>query len=135
MLSGILNVLKQISNTGTLDEILRFVNLTQTQVRYRNAEFNDIYLLGIKQNYKYLSFLQGEIYPNKALGTELSEEFKAFVEKIGTTDEAGQIALCDEYKARFEEALINKKAKEKERLQVNTALSVFGALTVLIFFL
>ena len=62
-------------------------------------------------------------------------EFNSFIKNIGTTDQDGQISLCDEYKSRFEEALINRKSKDKEKLQVNTALSVFGALTVLIFFL
>ncbi len=135
LLSGLLNVLKQITSTSTLDEILRFINLAKTEVNYRNAEFSDIYSKALKQNYKYISFRDGEIYANRKLGTKLSEEFICFVRKIGTTDNAGQIALCDEYIVRFEQALNDRKTKEKEKLQVNTALSVFGALTVLIFFL
>ena len=90
---------------------------------------------GESQNYKYLSFSDDEIYINTRLDAALTDEFMSFIRRIGTTDEAGQMALCDEYKARFEEVLNHKKTKEKEKMQVNTALSVFGALMVLIFFL
>ncbi len=135
MFSGLLNVLKQIKNTGALDEIVRFINFVKTEVHYRTAGYEDIYQKAKAQNYKYLSFSEGEIYVNKAVDVKLTEEFNGFIKKIGTTDEAGQISICDEYKERFEELLINRKSKEKERLQVNTALSVFGALAVLIFFL
>ena len=135
MLYGLLNVIRQTKNTGALDEFLRFISLVKTEIRYRNAELYDIYSKGIKQNYKYLSFSDSEIYINQRVDASLTEEFISFIRKLGTTDEAGQIALCDEYKDRFEEALMCKKTREKEKLQVNTALSVFGALMVLLFFL
>ncbi len=133
--SGLLNVIRQIRNTGALVEFLRFISLAKTEIRYRNAELNEIYSKALKQNYKYLSFFYDEIYINSRLDTALTEEFMDFIKKIGTTDEVGQMALCDEYKNRFEEALNHKKTQEKEKMQVNTALSVFGALMVLIFFL
>ncbi len=135
LVSGLLNVTKQVKNTNTLDEILRFINLTKTEMFYRNAAFYDIYSKAKKENYKYLSFCDGEIYVNRTVDYKLSNEFKGFIGKIGTTDESGQMALCDEYKARFENELIIRKTNEKEKIQVNTALSVFGAVTVLIFFL
>lgn len=135
LLSGALNIIKQIKTTNSLDEIVRFINLVKTEVHYRTADYEFLYLKGKEQNYKYLSFSDGEIFVNNGFNFKLAEEFNSFIEKIGTTDEDGLINLCNEYKERFENYLVNRKAKEKEKLQVNTALSAFGALTVLIFFL
>ena len=135
LLSGALNVLKQVRITNALDEIVRFINLVKTEVHYTTADFEDIFFKGKAQNYKYLSFYDNQIYLNKSVGVKFCEDFSGFINKIGTTDEAGQINICQEYKDRFEEVLTKRKVKEKEKLQVNTALSLFGALTVLIFFL
>lgn len=132
---GFFNVIRQIKITKALDEIVRFVSLVKTEMNYRKSEFLHIYSIGEKQGYKYLSFSDGQIFADEAVGAGIIEEFNSFIKNIGTTDQDGQISLCDEYKNRFEEALINRKSKDKEKLQVNTALSVFGALTVLIFFL
>ncbi len=135
LISGALNILKQLRITKALDEIIRFINLVKTEVHYTTADFENIFLKGKSQNYKYLSFSDNQIFLNKSVGEKLNEDFKGFINKIGTTDEAGQINICEEYKEWFEEILMERKIKEKEKLQVNTALSVFGALTVLIFFL
>ena len=135
LLSGAMNVLKQVRITNALDEIVRFINLVRTEVHYTTADFENLFLKGKAQNYKYLSFSDNQIFLNASVGIRFCEDFKSFINKIGTTDEAGQINICEEYKQRFEEELRKRKVKEKEKLQVNTALSLFGALTVLIFFL
>lgn len=135
LLSGFFNVLRQIRITGALDEIVRFINLVKTELYYRTAEYEEIFSTGELQNYKYLSFSNGEIFVNAEVDEKINREFNTFIKRIGTTDENGQLSLCDEYKTRFEELLENRKTKEKERFQVNTALSVLGALCVLIFFL
>ena len=135
LFSGILNVLKQVRITNALDEIIRFINLVRAEVHYTTADFENIFLNGKSQNYKYLSFSDNEIFLNKDVGDKVGEDFKGFIKRIGTTDEYGQIKLCEEYKERFEDLLTKRKINEKEKLQVNTALSVFGALTILIFFL
>lgn len=135
LISGLLNVLKQLKITNALDEIIRFINLVKTEVHYTTADFEKIFLKGKAQNYKYLSFSDNQIFLDKSVGVKFCEDFKGFINKIGTTDEEGQINICEEYKERFEEILTKRKVKEKEKLQVNTALSLFGALTVLIFFL
>ncbi len=127
--------MRQVRITNTLDEIIRFINLVRTEVHYTAADFENIFLKGKSQNYKYLSFSDNEIFLNKYAEDKVREEFKGFINKIGTTDEYGQIKLCEEYKERFEDLLTKRKINEKEKLQVNTALSIFGALTVLIFFL
>lgn len=135
LFSGMMNVLKQVRITNALDEIVRFINLVRTEVHYTTADFENILLKGKAQNYKYLSFSDNQIFLNKYIGVGFCEDFNGFISKIGTTDEDGQINICEEYKERFEEILTKRKTKEKEKLQVNTALSLFGALTVLIFFL
>ncbi len=135
LISGALNVLKQLKITNALDEIVRFINLVKTEVHYTTADFENIFLKGKAQNYKYLSFSDNQIFLNKSVGVNFCEDFNCFIGKIGTTDEEGQINICEEYKERFEELLTKRKVKEKEKMQVNTALSLFGALTVLIFFL
>lgn len=135
LISGALNVLKQLRITKALDEIVRFINLVKTEVHYTTADFEKILFKGKAQNYKYLSFSDNQIYLDKSVGVKFREDFNGFISKIGTTDDVGQLNICEEYKDRFEDILTNRKAKEKEKLQVNTALSLFGALTVLIFFL
>jgi hypothetical protein len=135
LFSGALNILKQLRITKALDEIVRFINLVKTEVHYTTADFENIFLKGKAQKYKYLSFSDDQIYLDKSVGVKFCEDFNGFISKIGTTDDVGQLNICEEYKDRFEEVLARRKAKEKEKLQVNTALSLFGALTVLIFFL
>ena len=135
LFSGALNVLKQVGTTKALEEIIGFISLVKTEVHYTTADFEKIFLKGKAQNYKYLSFYDNQIFLNKSAGERINEDFNSFINKIGTTDEEGQINICQEYKERFEEILRKRKIKEKEKLQVNTALSIFGALSVLIFFL
>ena len=135
LFSGALNVLKQVGTTKALEEIIGFISLVKTEVHYTTADFEKIFLKGKAQNYKYLSFYDNQIFLNKSAGESINEDFNSFINKIGTTDEEGQLNICQEYKERFEEILRKRKVKEKEKLQVNTALSIFGALSVLIFFL
>ncbi len=135
LFSGAVNILKQIRITNALEEIVHFITLVKTAVHYTTADFEKIFSKGREENYKYISFSGNEIFLSKAVGSKISEDFSRFINKIGTTDEEGQINLCNEYKEYFQELLTKRKIKEKEKLQVNTALSIFGALTVLIFFL
>ena len=135
LFSGALNVLKQVGTTKALEEIIGFISLVKTEVHYTTADFEKIFLKGKAQNYKYLSFYDNQIFLNKSAGERINEDFNSFINKIGTTDEEGQLNICQEYKERFGEILRKRKIKEKEKLQVNTALSIFGALSVLIFFL
>ena len=135
LISGAVNVLKQMRITLALEEIVAFINLVKTEVRYTMADFENIILRGRTQNYKYIIFSDNGISLDKSVRGHLGNDFANFINKIGTTDEEGQINICEEFKGRFEEKLMKRKMKEKEKLQVNTALSVFGALSVLIFFL
>ena len=135
LLSGAFNIFKQVKITKALDEIVSFINIVRTEVHYTTADFENILLKGKTQNYKHIFFSDNGISVDKSVGERIEGDFNGFVNKIGTTDEYGQISICEEYKERFQELLAQRKMKEKENLQVKTALSVFGALTVLIFFL
>ena len=135
LISGALNALKEVRVTKTLDEIVSFIKLVKTEVHYTTADFERLFMKGKAQNYKYISFSDEKIFLNKSPGEKYNDNFNEFINKIGTTDAEGQINICEEYKERFQELLMKRKIKEKEKLQVNTALSLFGALTVLIFFL
>ena len=135
LMAGALNCVRRVRATNTVDEIVRFTNFVKTEVHYRSAEYDCLVSRASQQNYKYLSFLNGHIYLSDEADDFLKAEFNEFIAKIGTTDDMGQLCLCDEYKQRFEQILTQRRAEEKSKLQVNTALSVFGALAVLIFFL
>ena len=104
--------MKHIGITNALGEIIRFINLVKTEVRYTTADFENIFLKGKAQNYKYISFSDNQIFLSKSVGEKLNDEFKGFINRIGTTDEAGQINICEEYKEQFEEILIGRKLKE-----------------------
>ena len=117
VLSGVVNVLKQICVTKALDEIVRFIKLVKTEVHYTTADFDNIFLKGKAQGYKYISFSDDKIFLNKSAGKIIVDDFNGFINKIGTTDDVGQLNICDEYKERFEELLSKRRVKEKEKLQ------------------
>ena len=135
LVSGAVNCARRVRVTNALDEIVRFINFVKAELHYRAAEYDSLLSRASLQNYKYLSFLNGQIYLCKDVDEPLRTEFNGFLARIGTTDDVGQLSLCDEYKQRFEQLLTKRRAEEKSKLQVNTALSVFGAMAVLIFFL
>lgn len=132
---GTAGALKQKNYTRTLDEAVRFISFVKTELHYRNSDYISIFDCGSSNGYKNIRFENRQIILDKSAGENNVKDFSDFVNKIGTTDEAGQLALCDEYLNRFGEHLKNQQKKEREKLQVNTALSVLGALCVFIFFL
>ena len=67
LFSGVLNVTRQMRITNALDEIVRFINLVKTEVHYTTADFENIFLKGKSQNYKYLSFSDNQIFLNKSV--------------------------------------------------------------------
>ena len=117
LFSGALNVLKQVGTTKALEEIIGFISLVKTEVHYTTADFEKIFLKGKAQNYKYLSFYDNQIFLNKSAGERINEDFNSFINKIGTTDEEGQLNICQEYKERFEEILRKRKIKTHKIIQ------------------
>ena len=126
---------KQKKKTDLLDEVVRFIGFVKSELNYRNSDFESLYKISCGEGYKYIIFENGQIGLAAFADEKMYAEFSSFIEKIGTTDGEGQLSLCDEYRGRFIDILEVQRQKEKEKLRVNTAVSVMGALSVFIFFL
>lgn len=135
VIGSVAAALNQKKTTSALDDAVRFTELIKSELRFRRADFDSIYNYGKKQCYGGIVFENGGIKLSEHVEKKYAEDFKSFIDRIGTTDEFGQIALCDEYSERFSSALKERKREEKSKIQVNTALSVLCALCILIFFL
>ena len=135
ILAGLLNSREQRKITLTLDEITKCIAFIKSELTYRSADFESLYLNALKQNYRYIKLENGKISVDASVGKTYFQEFSTFVSAIGTTDEIGQLALCDEYSKRFYRYFEERQVKEKEKTQVNTAVSVLGAVCVLVLFL
>jgi hypothetical protein len=132
---GAYDILKQKRTIGVLDEIVRFLNFIKGEIHYRTPAIDSLIDYAKKQKYKYIDFENTNIILNESVDLWVKDEFSGFVNRIGTTDTAGQLALCDEYISRFSEKLSESKQNEKSKIQVKAALSVMGALCVIILFI
>ena len=126
---------KQKNKTRLLDEVVRFIGFVKSELNYRNSDYESLYEISRGEGYKYITFEDKKIGLDRCADDKVSAEFSAFIEKIGTTDGEGQLSMCEEYRERFADILEVQRQKEKEKLRVNTAVSVMGALSVFIFFL
>lgn len=133
LLIGFANVLKHKKETQALRDAVSFIAFARTELSYRTASFDELYTKGKENGYKRLVFNNGNIFLDCCSGS-LSKEFTSFIQSIGTTDIDNQVILCDEYKERFTQSLDESSKKEREKMQVNAALSVLGAICVIIFF-
>lgn len=129
---GAYDILKQKRKTNALDEIVRFSSFIKGELNFRTSDFESLINSAQKQKYQYIKFEELKIYPDECCDDKLKTEFMQFVNRIGTTDTDGQIALCDEYISRFSEKLCERKENEKSKIQVSAALSVLSALCVII---
>lgn len=131
---GGMKAVERKKNTSAVAEILDYIPLIKTEVSYLSADYEAIYEKGKSRNYKHISFNDKNIQLNDYCNNEHSDLFNDFTSRLGTTDAEGQLYLCEEYKQRFENILKQRMEKDKEKLQVNTALSVLGSICVLIVF-
>lgn len=134
LVSGGMKAVERKKNTSAVSEILDYISLIKTDVRYLSADYEAIYQKGKSRNYKHISFNDKKIQLNDYCNNEYSDLFNDFTSRLGTTDADGQLSLCEEYRQRFENILKQRMEKDKEKLQVNTALSVLGSICVLIVF-
>ena len=134
LVSGGMKAVERKKNTSAVAEILDYIPLIKTEVSYLSADYEAIYEKGKSRNYKHISFNDKNIQLNDYCNNEHSDLFNDFTGRLGTTDADGQLSLCEEYKQRFENILKQRMEKDKEKLQVNTALSVLGSICVLIVF-
>ena len=63
---------------------------------------------------------------------KVRQEFSGFINKIGTTDSAGQLSLCDEYIERFKTFYNESACNEKGKVNIVVSISVLSVVCVLI---
>ena len=134
LVSGGMKAVERKKNTSAVAEILDYISLIKTEVSYLSADYEAIYQKSKSRNYKHITFYDNKIKLNNYCNNEYRDLFNDFTSRLGTTDADGQLSLCEEYKQRFENILKQRMEKDKEKLQVNTALSVLGSVCVLIVF-
>lgn len=131
---GLYDCIKVKKTTHLLEEIVDFIGLLKNEINYKKASYPDLMCIGKKQDYTYILFDKHKPEVSD-INPDLSKEFLRFTEQIGTTDEQGQIAICNDYSEKFSRYLKNQRSKETSRLQVNLSLSILGALSVIIIFI
>lgn len=132
---GFQEIMKEKNTLNTLDEIVKLISFFKSELYYKTSDFYSLCELAEKNGYKYIDFSQNKIILNRCRDDSVVRDFNGFTSRIGTTDATGQIALCDEYLTRFGEKFRENKAREKDRAQINAALSMLAAITVIIFFI
>ena len=127
--------MKEKNTLNTLDEIVKLISFLKSELYYKTSDFYSLCESAEKNGYKYIDFSHNKITLTKCKNEQIIKDFEGFTSRIGTTDATGQIALCDEYLIRFGEKFRENKAKEKDKIQINAALSMLAAITVIIFFI
>ena len=131
---GGLKVVERKKGTSAVTEILDYISLIKTEVSFLSADYDSLYEKGQKRKYNYIIFNNGKIELTDNCSQPTGNLFYDFTSRLGTTDREGQISLCEEYKGRFENLLKQRMEKDKEKMQVSTALSLLGAVCVLVMF-
>ena len=131
---GGLKVVERKKGTSAVTEILDYISLIKTEVSFLSADYASIYKKGQERNYNQIVFDNGKISLTDNCSQSTRNMFYDFTSRLGTTDQEGQISLCSEYNDRFENVLRQRMEKDKEKMQVDTALSLLGAVCVLVVF-
>lgn len=131
---GGLKVVERKKGTSAVAEILDYISLIKTEVSFLSADYDLLYEKGQERNYNHIVFNNGKISLKDNCSQSTRNLFYDFTNRLGTTDRDGQISLCSEYKERFENVLRQRMEKDKEKMQVDTALSLLGAVCVLVVF-
>lgn len=132
---GFQEIMKERNTVNTLDEIVKLVSFLKSELYYRTSDFYSLCDSAEKNGFRYIDFSENKIILNRCKDESITKNFNDFTARIGTTDSMGQIALCDEYLTRFSEKFKESKIREKDRIQINAALSMLAAITVIIFFI
>jgi hypothetical protein len=131
ILTGINRVLNIKKCGKALYEIIRFINLVKNNIRFSSMDYEGLVASGKNEHYAFIE-LGESISVSDCVGERIKKEFCSFVEKIGTTDEAGQMSICDEYSERFKNYYNDYKKSEKEKINVVGAVSTLCVVCVLI---
>ena len=93
--------------------------------------YDDLIECGKSEKFSFINFYDGVSLSSYA-SAKARQEFSGFVNKIGTTDSVGQLALCDEYIERFKSFYNESACNEKSKVNVVISISVLSVVCVLI---
>jgi len=131
VLLGINRIINIKRNTRALYEAVKFINLVKNNIRFLSMDYVSLIENAKKENYLYIHFGE-KISITESVGEKIQKEFSGFVERIGTTDEEGQLSICDEYIERFREFYKESASKEKAKVNVVGAISALCVVCVLV---
>ncbi len=131
VLLGVNRIINIKRNTRALYEAVKFMNSVKNNIRFLSMDYVTLIENAVKENYAYITFDKC-ITISDCVGEKIQKEFLEFTKKIGTTDEEGQLCLCDEYIERFREFYKESASKEKAKVNVAGAISVLCVVCVLV---
>ena len=70
LVSGGMKAVERKKNTSAVSEILDYISLIKTEVRYLSADYEAIYQKGKSRNYKHISFNNKKIQINDYCNNE-----------------------------------------------------------------
>ena len=135
LLAGFYDSMKQKKKTSVFGEMVDFARFVKSEVQYRVTDSETLATKINSENFRYIKQKNDGFFATDIRDEKAREQFQTFVNHLGTTDKEGQLNLCDEYIEKFSELLNEHKQNEKSKIQINTALSVFGALSIVILFI
>ena len=128
-------VLKHRADTQLLDEAVRLIGFIRTELKYRRSDCENLFYNARGNGFSCISFVDGRIVPDDRFSEKARKELEIFLSSIGTTDAEGQIALCDEYHERLKQLYGEQQELEKSKIQVDFAVCILGAFSVIVLFL
>lgn len=131
VLLGVNRVVNIKRNTLSLYEAVKFINMVKNNIRFSSMNYDDLIECGKKEKFSFIDFYDGVSLSSYA-NEKARQEFLGFVNKIGTTDSVGQLALCDEYIERFKSFYNESACNEKSKVNVVISISVLSVVCVLI---
>lgn len=131
VLLGVNRVLNIKRNTLSLYEAVKFINMVKNNIRFSSMNYDDLIECGKKEKFSFINFNDG-VRLSEYASEKARREFLGFVNKIGTTDNLGQLSLCDEYIECFKAFYNESAGNEKNKVNVVISISVLSVVCVLI---
>ncbi len=131
VLLGINRIINIKKETTALGEAVRFIDFVKNNIRYSSMNYENLVANGKKEGFKFIRF-SNKIMLSDCVSEKYCREFSNFTEKIGRTDDLGQISLCEEYKERFSMFYKDSLSSQKGKMSVSSAVSVISVMAVMI---
>lgn len=131
---GYFETVRQRQKTKMLDEAIRLIAYFKTELNFHQSDLDTLYRGAIAHGFKCIHCPDGEFVPCGDFSQEVQIDLRQFLKSIGTSDTQGQLCLCDEYIHRLKGYLEEQRANEKSKIQVTAALSLLGAVSVVVLF-